>query len=185
MQALHPEHLPVACQSWVGRVLGPAAAAPQPLALQDLLAACSPQVPAILVKAPKMAALGALQALATARGASLRAISLGETATLMAEPMLSHAVGNGDWLCLQNCHVAVAWLPRCTQTLRLQHAGLTHGVHEQSSVDCPCDVVVCIVCRSGERSIIEVLLPVFLMATCRVMQLQTALVSRSSASTSC
>ena len=30
----------------------------------------------------------------------------------MAEPILSHAVGAGDWLCLQNCHLAAPWLPR-------------------------------------------------------------------------
>ena len=112
VQALHVEHLPAACQAWVADVLGPAAAAPKPVALQDLLQAGSPSRQAVIVKAPGSSPLAALQQLAAEQGASLRTISLGESATLMAEPILSHAVGAGDWLCLQNCHLAAAWMPR-------------------------------------------------------------------------
>lgn len=48
-------------------------------------------------------------------GSSLRIISLGQGQGPIAEKALDQAKRAGDWVCLQNCHLAASWLPRLEQ----------------------------------------------------------------------
>merc|ERR1711968_403596 len=47
----------------------------------------------------------------------LKIISLGQGQGPIAERLMSQARMTGDWVCLQNCHLAVSWLPRMEQLL--------------------------------------------------------------------
>jgi hypothetical protein len=47
-----------------------------------------------------------------AAGGRLHLISLGQGQGLLAESLVKHAAGVGDWVCLQNCHLAESWMPR-------------------------------------------------------------------------
>lgn len=43
-------------------------------------------------------------------GSHLHLISLGQGQGPLAESIVKHAAGVGDWVCLQNCHLAESWM---------------------------------------------------------------------------
>ena len=45
-------------------------------------------------------------------GSNLKMVSLGQGQGPIAERLISEGKGVGHWVCLQNCHLAVSWLPR-------------------------------------------------------------------------
>jgi dynein heavy chain, axonemal len=45
-------------------------------------------------------------------GSRLHFISLGQGQGPLAEAIVKQAAGAGDWVCLQNCHLAASWMPR-------------------------------------------------------------------------
>jgi dynein heavy chain len=61
-----------------------------------------------------------LMALAKAKGKegpALKIISLGQGQGPIAERLMEDGRQTGDWVCLQNCHLAVSWLGRMEQNL--------------------------------------------------------------------
>ena len=113
MQALHVGQLLTSCQSWVAAAISPEASQPRPADLSRLLAIAGPATPPVIVKAAGTNALSAIQQQAAIQGASVKSLSLGNNAALLAEPTLTQCLVTGEWLCLQNCHLAPAWMPRC------------------------------------------------------------------------
>ena len=51
-------------------------------------------------------------------GQRLHLISLGQGQGLIAETMIKQAAGSGDWVCLQNCHLAASWMLRMAEKVR-------------------------------------------------------------------
>lgn len=63
-----------------------------------------------------------------AMGARLHLISLGQGQGPLAESIIKHAAGVGDWVCLQNCHLAESWMPRLEEKVRLRMCAVD-GAH--------------------------------------------------------
>jgi len=45
-------------------------------------------------------------------GDNLKLVSLGQGQGPIAERLVAEGIPQGHWVCLQNCHLAVSWLPR-------------------------------------------------------------------------
>lgn len=45
-------------------------------------------------------------------GERLHMVSLGQGQGPVAETLVALATMEGDWVCLQNCHLAKSWMPR-------------------------------------------------------------------------
>jgi dynein heavy chain len=52
----------------------------------------------------------ALESIAVAKKRNLRAVSLGKGQGIKAENYIKEALKTGDWVVLQNCHLAGIWL---------------------------------------------------------------------------
>ncbi|KAF1784043.1 P-loop containing nucleoside triphosphate hydrolase [Phytophthora cactorum] len=61
-------------------------------------------------------------------GSGLKIISLGQGQGPIAEALMKQAKQTGDWVCLQNCHLAVSWLGRLEQILE---QSATEEMHDE------------------------------------------------------
>lgn len=43
-------------------------------------------------------------------GARLHVVSLGQGQGVLAETLIKQAAATGEWVCLQNCHLAASWM---------------------------------------------------------------------------
>jgi dynein heavy chain len=55
--------------------------------------------------------MSALLKLSADNGAKLQTISLGQGQGPVATAILKEAVVDGSWVVLQNCHLAISWMP--------------------------------------------------------------------------
>ncbi|XP_053335345.1 dynein axonemal heavy chain 6-like [Clarias gariepinus] len=83
-----------------------------PVDLATLYADMSPSTPLIFILSTGSDPMGAFQRFAKERGCLERveSISLGQGQGPIAEEMISRALKNGNWIFLQNCHLAVSWM---------------------------------------------------------------------------
>ncbi|XP_071788570.1 dynein axonemal heavy chain 6-like isoform X3 [Asterias amurensis] len=72
----------------------------------------TPYTPLVFVLSTGSDPMGAFQRFAKERGfmERIQAISLGQGQGPVAEKMIDIAVKNGDWVFLQNCHLAASWM---------------------------------------------------------------------------
>lgn len=54
-------------------------------------------------------------------GERLHMVSLGQGQGPVAETLVALATTEGDWVCLQNCHLAKSWMPRSLPTHNSLH----------------------------------------------------------------
>ncbi|KAI8465887.1 MAG: dynein heavy chain 7 [Monoraphidium minutum] len=116
LRALREEKLSSACTQYAAARLGPAFAEPAPWTLEEVFADTSARTPVIFILSTGADPTAALQRFGErkgwAAGARLHLISLGQGQGPMAESVIKHAAGQGDWVCLQNCHLAESWMAR-------------------------------------------------------------------------
>ncbi|XP_044299896.1 dynein axonemal heavy chain 6 isoform X2 [Varanus komodoensis] len=83
-----------------------------PIDLATLYQDMSPSTPLVFILSTGSDPMGAFQRFAKERGYSERvqSISLGQGQGPIAEKMIKDAMKTGNWVFLQNCHLAVSWM---------------------------------------------------------------------------
>jgi len=120
VRALREEKVVFAVREYVGTELGKPFMEAPPFDLSGAFDDSSAQSPIIFVLSPGADPIDYLLKLAKERGKDgpgFRLISLGQGQGPIAERMMEAARLSGDWVCLQNCHLAVSWLPKLEQIL--------------------------------------------------------------------
>ncbi|CAL8330997.1 unnamed protein product [Merluccius merluccius] len=83
-----------------------------PVDLATLYNDMTPSTPLVFILSTGSDPMGAFQRFAKERGYldRVKSISLGQGQGPIAETLIREALGNGNWVFLQNCHLAVSWM---------------------------------------------------------------------------
>jgi len=119
LRAFREEKLVFAIRRFVGRCLSPEFMESPPFDLEACFQDSTNLTPLIFILSPGADINDYLRTLAVNQGKSdaLKIISLGQGQGPIAEQLMAKGAQLGDWVCLQNCHLAVSWLPRMEQYL--------------------------------------------------------------------
>eukprot|EP00981_Chlorochromonas_danica_P000077 scaffold30_cov166-Ochromonas_danica.AAC.10 len=114
LRFLREEKVVFCVRSYVQDVLGEYFIESPPFDLAGAFQDSTSSTPLIFILSPGADPTDYLLQLSTEKGGAgvLRIISLGQGQGPVAEKAVEAAQRTGDWICLQNCHLAVSWLPR-------------------------------------------------------------------------
>mmetsp|Transcript_40474 Transcript_40474/g.77355 ORF Transcript_40474/g.77355 Transcript_40474/m.77355 type:complete len:681 (+) Transcript_40474:420-2462(+) len=133
VKVLREEKLTMAAHMYVGAKLGKSFTEPPPWNLVDVFRDLNPGTPCIFILTTGADPTSMLQRFAEKKGwvagDRLHMISLGQGQGPIAEMLISKASKNGDWVCLQNCHLATSWMLRLEGIVEYLSVGATE-VHE-------------------------------------------------------
>ncbi|KAJ9522811.1 hypothetical protein QJQ45_019799, partial [Haematococcus lacustris] len=136
IKVLCEDRLGGAIQRYVSASMGPQYTEPQPSGLADIYKDSSPITPIIFILSqgadPTASLVRFGDSLGRPVGSRLHIISLGQGQGPIAESTLGMAVRAGDWVCLQNCHLAKSWMPRLEQLVEDLAARFTKQQHYAS-----------------------------------------------------
>ena len=131
IKALRPDRLLSAMQAFAQEQLRVSSLAPPNLSLGELLTqeAANPGMPILLITTPGSDPSKELGDLAESKGLGkgdrYRDLAMGGGQQAAALDLVTRAASAGDWVCLKNLHLVVAWLP----TLEKAIASLTPEMH--------------------------------------------------------
>ncbi|KAG6609727.1 Axonemal dynein heavy chain [Phytophthora cinnamomi] len=113
LRCLRPDKVIPAVMSFVATQMGQRFIEPQPFDLKAGFDDSNCSTPLIFVLTPGADPMSELLKLAAELGFNKKfvAISLGQGQGPLAENAIAEAIDNGTWVCLQNCHLSVSWLP--------------------------------------------------------------------------
>jgi len=114
-RAAREEKSVIAVREFVRAYLGPFFCEPPPFDLEGSFEDSSAQTPIIFITSPGADPIDYLLKLAGEKGKAgptFKIISLGQGQGPIAEAAMEGARRSGDWVCLQNCHLSVSWLPK-------------------------------------------------------------------------
>lgn len=120
LRVFREEMLVFGTREFVRRELGTLFTESPPFDMSGCYRDSNPETPLIFVLSPGADINDYLLELAKQEGkdgAGLKIISLGQGQGPIAEALIKQAKQTGDWVCLQNCHLAVSWLGRLEQIL--------------------------------------------------------------------
>ena len=117
---LREEKIVFAIRRYVDDTIGPYFTESPPFDLEGAYSDSVCTTPLIFILSPGADPTDYLLQLAEAKGkegSGLRIISLGQGQGPIAERAIDMAQRSGDWVCLQNCHLAVSWLAKLEMTV--------------------------------------------------------------------
>uniref|UniRef100_A0A674H7Z3 Dynein axonemal heavy chain 12 n=1 Tax=Taeniopygia guttata TaxID=59729 RepID=A0A674H7Z3_TAEGU len=114
LRCLRPDKIGPAITGFVTEKLGKKFVEPPPFDLAKSYLDSTATVPLIFVLSPGADPMSSLLKLANDRdmvGDKFQSISLGQGQGPIATKMIQTGMEEGTWVCLQNCHLAVSWMP--------------------------------------------------------------------------
>ncbi|XP_034826235.1 dynein axonemal heavy chain 7 [Maniola hyperantus] len=113
VRVLRPDKLTFAISDFVEKQMGIKYITPPPFDIGKSFGDSNCLAPLIFILSPGSDPMGALIKYCEKMGYSHRfnSISLGQGQGPIAKAMIERAQLEGGWVCLQNCHLAVSWLP--------------------------------------------------------------------------
>ena len=114
IKLLREEKMVFAITEYVRGEMGTEFTEPAPWRLEDVYPDTNCRTPVIFILSTGADPTAMLQRFAQKMGwtpgEKLHMISLGQGQGRIAEMMVQQAAGKGDWVCLQNCHLAKSWM---------------------------------------------------------------------------
>ncbi|KAI9530578.1 hypothetical protein NQZ68_000068 [Dissostichus eleginoides] len=113
VRSLRPDKIVPAVIKYVTGKLGKKFVQPPPFDLCKSYLDSNSTVPLVFVLSPGADPMASLLKFATVKnmdGAKFQSISLGQGQGPIAAKMITTAMQDGTWVCLQNCHLAVSWM---------------------------------------------------------------------------
>ncbi|XP_061590831.1 dynein axonemal heavy chain 12 [Cololabis saira] len=113
VRCLRPDKIVPALTKFVTGRLGKKFVQPPPFDLSKSYQESNSTIPLVFVLSPGADPLANLLKFANGKkmdGAKFQSISLGQGQGPIAAKLISTAMQNGTWVCLQNCHLAVSWM---------------------------------------------------------------------------
>lgn len=113
IRVLRPDKLTLAISEFVEKIMGRKYITPPPFDIGKSFGDSNCLAPLIFILSPGSDPMGALIKYCEKMGYANRfsSISLGQGQGPIARAMIERAQLEGGWVCLQNCHLAVSWLP--------------------------------------------------------------------------
>ena len=121
LKIFRPEKVAFGCAEYVAASIGPSFKEPPPFDLQATYNDSACKVPIVFVLTsgadPTQYLLALAKGQGYTQGDNLKMVSLGQGQGPIAERLMAEATAKGNWVCLQNCHLCVSWLPTLDRLL--------------------------------------------------------------------
>ncbi len=133
VRALREEKITAAIRRYIGETIGKFFCSSPPFDLEGSYNDSLCYTPLIFILSPGADPTDYLVNLAESKGkggGGLRIISLGQGQGPIAERAVENAQKMGDWVCLQNCHLAVSWLAKLesiVETMQNDHSAVNES----------------------------------------------------------
>jgi len=111
MRSIRPDKLIPAIQDFIRQELAEKFIEPPPFNLAEVFKDSTAASPLIFVLSPGSDPFSSLKKFAELKGKEVKSISLGQGQGPNAERYIDEATKTGNWVVLQNCHLAISWMP--------------------------------------------------------------------------
>uniref|UniRef100_A0A8C2TNL6 Dynein axonemal heavy chain 12 n=1 Tax=Coturnix japonica TaxID=93934 RepID=A0A8C2TNL6_COTJA len=111
LRCLRPDKIGPAIATFVTEKLGKKFVEPPPFDLTKSYSDSNSTIPLIFVLSPGADPMSSKYTWKEMVGSKFQSISLGQGQGPIAAKMIEEGMAEGTWVCLQNCHLAVSWMP--------------------------------------------------------------------------